>query len=260
MSEQLSLLTLEPESATAPAPTAHRCHAKGCSKVVPEKMLMCRKHWAMVPKELQRAVWRHYRHGQEVDKNPSSEYLAAALAAINAVAVAEGRLPKTLPEQPKSLPLKASTGCQQAGPKLGDLVEVVLDVTPWGSGLKEDSSPARQFTAGDVVTIAPMQWEKSGEPCTTTTALAGSVMGYNAVDMVLVNLGVPSNPYICSEERLQKYAGVISLWRLRSDLSPPWWYVGHMATEPSAPKWPDAVWFPSNYNPNTQKFSDDRPT
>jgi len=47
---------------------------------------MCRAHWNMVPARLQRAVWAHYRRGQERDKRPSRAYLQAALRAIAAVA------------------------------------------------------------------------------------------------------------------------------------------------------------------------------
>jgi hypothetical protein len=54
-------------------------------------MLMCSRHWRGVPSELQQAVWRHYRRGQEIDKRPTPEYLAAAKAAIDAVAAKEGR-------------------------------------------------------------------------------------------------------------------------------------------------------------------------
>lgn len=43
---------------------------------------MCRRHWFMVPKDIQRAVWTHYRAGQCKDKKPSDEYLEAALSAI----------------------------------------------------------------------------------------------------------------------------------------------------------------------------------
>jgi len=46
----------------------------------------------MVPKPLQEEVWKHYRRGQEVDKDPSREYLVAARNAINAVAEKEGQL------------------------------------------------------------------------------------------------------------------------------------------------------------------------
>lgn len=63
----------------------HTCHARGCTVVVPPRMLMCRSHWRMVPRPLQQDVWAHYRPGQEVDKQPTSAYLDAADAAIKAV-------------------------------------------------------------------------------------------------------------------------------------------------------------------------------
>lgn len=65
--------------------TAHLCHANGCATEVPPEKLLCRKHWAMVPKKLQTEVWRHYRAGQCDDKRPSKEWLAAAKVAIDAV-------------------------------------------------------------------------------------------------------------------------------------------------------------------------------
>ncbi len=61
---------------------AHTCHATGCERLVPPKMFMCRQHWFSLPKALRDAVWATYRPGQEVDKRPSAEYLAAAKTAI----------------------------------------------------------------------------------------------------------------------------------------------------------------------------------
>jgi hypothetical protein len=75
-------------AATAPV---HRCHADGCAVPVPPKMLMCRHHWYMVPKILRDWVWATYRSGQEIDKQPSAEYMDAHRAAVNAVAAAEAR-------------------------------------------------------------------------------------------------------------------------------------------------------------------------
>lgn len=69
----------------------HRCHAAGCETAVAPKLLMCVKHWRMVPRLVQQQVWATYRAGQEVDKRPSRDYLAAADAAIAAVAAAERR-------------------------------------------------------------------------------------------------------------------------------------------------------------------------
>lgn len=69
----------------------HKRHARGCEVEVPPEHLMCAVHWRLVPLSLKRHVWAYYRLGQEVDKQPTAEYLAAALAAINAVAEIEGR-------------------------------------------------------------------------------------------------------------------------------------------------------------------------
>jgi hypothetical protein len=60
----------------------HHCHARGCSTPCKPERLMCKRHWAMVPKELQKAVWDTYRPGQCDDKNPSREWHEAADAAI----------------------------------------------------------------------------------------------------------------------------------------------------------------------------------
>jgi diadenosine tetraphosphatase ApaH/serine/threonine PP2A family protein phosphatase len=68
----------------------HHCHALACTTSVPPSMHMCRRHWADVPRPLQRALWAVYRPGQELDKHPSAAYLRAATACIEAVARAEG--------------------------------------------------------------------------------------------------------------------------------------------------------------------------
>jgi hypothetical protein len=53
----------------------HTCHARDCDVAVPPKMLMCKKHWYMLPKAKRDAIWREYTPGQEVRKNPTPEYL-----------------------------------------------------------------------------------------------------------------------------------------------------------------------------------------
>ena len=68
---------------------SHYCHAENCTKEVPPRLLMCYRHWKMVPLALQRAVWRHYRPGQEIDKRPTREYLDVMKKAIQAVAEKE---------------------------------------------------------------------------------------------------------------------------------------------------------------------------
>jgi len=54
---------------------SHVCHAMGCGTEIEPKLFMCLNHWRMVPKQLQQSVWKHYRPGQEDDKNPTKEYL-----------------------------------------------------------------------------------------------------------------------------------------------------------------------------------------
>lgn len=67
----------------------HLCHARDCEKECKPEKLMCGKHWAMVPAHIQRAVYKHYRHGQYDDRRPNQEWMDAADAAIRAVAAAE---------------------------------------------------------------------------------------------------------------------------------------------------------------------------
>jgi len=71
--------------------SAHACHARGCDKAVPPKMLMCLRHWRMVPRDLQKAVWREYVTGQETRKDPTDAYMAVQAAAVDAVAAKERR-------------------------------------------------------------------------------------------------------------------------------------------------------------------------
>lgn len=69
----------------------HTCHAEGCPREVPPRLLMCPAHWRALPTRLKAAVLRSYRPGQEVDKQPSVEYLVAQRKAVMWVAVKEGR-------------------------------------------------------------------------------------------------------------------------------------------------------------------------
>lgn len=43
----------------------HTCHASNCTAPVPPSLLMCPKHWRMVPNEIQQLVTRYYVKGQE---------------------------------------------------------------------------------------------------------------------------------------------------------------------------------------------------
>lgn len=64
---------------------SHKCHAIGCEREVPPRLLMCYLHWKKVPRLLQLQVWKEYRPGQYKGGYISPAYLAAARAAIDAV-------------------------------------------------------------------------------------------------------------------------------------------------------------------------------
>jgi len=53
----------------------------------------------MVPRLVQNLIYHHYREGQEIDKQPSTEYLCVAFVSISTVAIQEGR---TLPMFPRT--------------------------------------------------------------------------------------------------------------------------------------------------------------
>lgn len=75
--------------AFTPHAPGHHCHARGCPELVPPEMLMCRRHWFMVPKPVRARVWATYRAGQCDDMRPSEAWHEAADAAIAAVAAKE---------------------------------------------------------------------------------------------------------------------------------------------------------------------------
>lgn len=78
-----------PEPEPAAVLLQHHCHAAGCIVEVPPRLLMCARHWKMVPKDLQAQIWAHYRPGQEIDKRPTQTYLDIMDQAIAAVAKRE---------------------------------------------------------------------------------------------------------------------------------------------------------------------------
>lgn len=55
---------------------SHTCHAPGCTRLVAPPMLMCPPHWFALPQKIRNAIWREYRLGQELDKDPSLRYRA----------------------------------------------------------------------------------------------------------------------------------------------------------------------------------------
>ncbi len=56
----------------------HKCHWPDCNKQVPPAMWGCSKHWFILPANLRAKIWRAYRPGQEIDREPSKDYLNIA--------------------------------------------------------------------------------------------------------------------------------------------------------------------------------------
>jgi len=68
----------------------HTCHARNCPVVTDPKVLMCKKHWFMVPKNLRDNVWNTFkRRGRDVAGPGWRAYLDAADAAILNVFIQE---------------------------------------------------------------------------------------------------------------------------------------------------------------------------
>lgn len=114
---------------TVPGELAHHCHARGCTKSVRPELLMCVRHWRMVPANVQRAVWRTYRQGQCDDKRPSDAWHVAANAAVGAVATLENQPVREVEREallafsslPTAAPAAADTSPASAAPRTGGM-------------------------------------------------------------------------------------------------------------------------------------------
>lgn len=65
----------------------HACSVGPCDEACPDKNIMCRPHWKMVPPDLQRDVWRAF-HAYEAhpgDRNRLSDLRTAQRRATEAV-------------------------------------------------------------------------------------------------------------------------------------------------------------------------------
>lgn len=58
----------------------HECPIRNCTQLVPDHILMCRRHWGMVPRSLQHEVYDRWKH-----RSLSRPYLVVRQRAIAAV-------------------------------------------------------------------------------------------------------------------------------------------------------------------------------
>lgn len=82
---------------------SHTCHWPGCDKEVPPNLWGCGPHWFSLPKRLRDKIWLHYRRGQEVRKDPSPEYIAAAHE-VQAWIAEQARCARTRGSEPERKP------------------------------------------------------------------------------------------------------------------------------------------------------------
>lgn len=77
----------------------HNCRAKFCTIQCPSHILMCKPHWGMVPKGIQKQVYSAWNEYGRTDLDTPSKdfaqirlrYLLAVKSAVDAVAVKEGK-------------------------------------------------------------------------------------------------------------------------------------------------------------------------
>ena len=75
---------------------SHHCHWPGCEKQVPPAKWGCKDHWYRLPREIRTWIWRAYHIGQEQSGRPSTDYVAAARAAQEWIAMQQSRDGKQL--------------------------------------------------------------------------------------------------------------------------------------------------------------------
>lgn len=65
----------------------HACHWPGCKAQVPPARWGCRAHWFLLPKPIRDRIWKAYKPGQEEIGRPSTDYVDAARAAQDWIAL-----------------------------------------------------------------------------------------------------------------------------------------------------------------------------
>lgn len=73
----------DPQETQAMDDDRHDCPIDGCTKRIPHAVLMCRHHWAKVPRQLQGAVYRAWARGRGAGTDAHTTAIAAAVAAVH---------------------------------------------------------------------------------------------------------------------------------------------------------------------------------
>ena len=74
------------DATTSASTLTHECPAPVCTEQVDLDMLMCPRHWYLVPKPLRRAVWIAWRRGAGAGSPAHRAAMRAAIAAVSRAA------------------------------------------------------------------------------------------------------------------------------------------------------------------------------
>ena len=64
----------------------HECPARPCTEQIGPGLLMCPRHWYLVPKPLRRAVWIAWNRGAGTGTPAHRAAVTAAISAVNRAA------------------------------------------------------------------------------------------------------------------------------------------------------------------------------
>lgn len=60
------------------------CAVRGCTYPCKQRKIMCARHWAAVPRQMQQALWRTRAWGESRKCHPSERYQLAVADAVRA--------------------------------------------------------------------------------------------------------------------------------------------------------------------------------
>lgn len=75
-------MTTQPEPQTLEDDDRHECPVGACTVLIPYAVLMCRRHWAKVPQDLKRRVYRAWRRGRGAGTAEHTDAITSAIAAV----------------------------------------------------------------------------------------------------------------------------------------------------------------------------------
>lgn len=131
--------------------TAHHCHARGCPRHCPPRLLMCPPCWATVPPALSPLVYGAMRAGRKAGNHPNGAWMLAADACITAAAWAAGR-----PVPPHWLAnamefARAQDGDDEAERAAAEIIAAVADERPLANLLRRLWQPADNTAAAQAI-------------------------------------------------------------------------------------------------------------